>query len=61
MRSFRLSPPPVAIRKATLDNLALLLASLLPWKATYQELANRLPSGKVLIILPNAPSPNGRP
>jgi hypothetical protein len=35
-----------------LDNLALVPASLLPFKAQYQHLANTLPKGDILIILP---------
>src|SRR3712207_2901903 len=34
------------------ENLALVPASLLPQKATYQRLANQLPAGVVLVVLP---------
>jgi predicted DNA-binding WGR domain protein len=34
------------------ENLALVPASLLPHKPTYQALANRLPQGAVLVVLP---------
>ena len=34
------------------ENLALVPASLLPHKATYQRLANQLPAGAVLVVLP---------
>jgi hypothetical protein len=44
--------PPRALRKARLDNIAIVPGSLLPHKATYQALANRLPPGDVLIVLP---------
>ncbi len=44
--------PPTALRKARLDNIAIVPGSLLPYKATYQALANRLPPGDVLIVLP---------
>ncbi len=35
-----------------LDNIALVPASLLPFRDQWQELANSLPAGEVLIILP---------
>lgn len=44
--------PPLAARKAKLDNLALLPGSLLPFIRSCQEIANRLPDGGVLIVLP---------
>jgi len=44
------SDPPGALRKVRLDNIALVPASLLPLKETYQVLANRLPTGSVLIV-----------
>jgi hypothetical protein len=47
--SYRFKKPPRAIRKATLDNIALVPASLLPLKGTYQPLANTLPQGSILI------------
>ena len=42
--------PPRALQKARLDNIALVPASLLPLKGTYQPLANRLPKGSVLCV-----------
>ena len=42
--------PPRAIQKARLDNIALVPASLLPLKGTYQPLANKLPTGSVLCV-----------
>jgi predicted DNA-binding WGR domain protein len=39
------------------ENLALVPASLLPHKAQYQHLANQLPPGAVLVILPDADTP----
>jgi hypothetical protein len=45
------SPPP-ALRKARLDNLALLPASLLPFKAEYQAIANQQAPGTILVVLP---------
>jgi hypothetical protein len=48
-----LAPPPPLRRRATrLDNIALVPGSLLPELATYQALANRLPTGEVLVVLP---------
>jgi hypothetical protein len=46
--------PPAALQRrgVTLDNIALVPASLLPFKARYQDLANRLPRGSVLLVLP---------
>ena len=50
----RLSPAPKDLtgNGVHFDNLALVPASLLPLKAKYQEAANRLPRGQVLIVLP---------
>jgi len=48
-RSYHIGRPPRAIRKAKLDNIALVPASLLPRKDTYQTIANNLPKGRVLI------------
>ena len=47
--SYRLVRPPKALRKAKLDNIALVPASLLPRKGKYQTIANNLPKGGVLI------------
>jgi hypothetical protein len=41
--------PPRAVRRARLDNIALVPASLLPRKGKYQTIANNLPKGGVLI------------
>lgn len=45
----RFTNPPKALRKATLDNIILVPASALPFKAQYQKIANNLPKGSVLI------------
>ena len=45
-----LSEPPEALKKARLDNIALVPASLLFQKDTYQPLANNLPTGSVLCV-----------
>jgi len=46
--------PPTALRQpgVTLDNIALVPASLLPKKAAYQAFANRLSPGELLVVLP---------
>jgi hypothetical protein len=46
------SPPPRPLRTAQLDNLALVPASLLPYKAQWQLIANAMPEGGILICLP---------
>ena len=50
MTSF--TPPPQVLRKAKLDNLAIVPASLLPYKEEYQAIANRQAPGTVLVVLP---------
>jgi hypothetical protein len=57
MRPYRFTKPPQAIRHAQLDNLALVPANLLPYKDQYQHLANTLPTGNILIILPETDQP----
>lgn len=51
-RPFR--SPPRALRRpgVHLDNLAVVPANLLPFKAQWQSIANNLPAGGVLIVLP---------
>ena len=46
----RFSEPPERLKKARLDNIALVPASLLPLKGTYQVLANSFPTGSVLVV-----------
>jgi hypothetical protein len=53
----KLAPPPKALRKAMLDNLTLVPGSLLPFKERYQRIANGLPAGEVLVILPSGDRP----
>src|SRR5215472_12663938 len=48
--SYRIGNPPRTLQKARLDNIALVPASLLPLKTTYQPLANKLPTGSVLCV-----------
>ena len=54
-RTFAITNPPEALRKAKLDNIALVPASLLPLKATYQPLANTLPKGSILLVQSQSP------
>jgi hypothetical protein len=49
IRHYRLGNPPKALRKAKLDNIALVPASLLYQKGKYQTIANNLPGRGVLI------------
>ena len=46
----------VRSRSVRFDNLALVPASLLPYKAPYQAIANKFPRGGVLICLPQKES-----
>ena len=46
---YRIVRPPRAIRRAKLDNIALVPASLLFQKGKYQTIANNLPGRGVLI------------
>ena len=46
---YRFTNPPAALRKARLDNIALVPASLLFQKGKYQTIANNLPGESVLI------------
>ena len=52
MNSYHVIKHPRAVRKARLDNLALVPASLLPFKDQWQEVANSKPGEHVLIVLP---------
>lgn len=47
-----LSQPPQALGTAHFDNLALLPANLLPFKAEYQVIANQQVPGTTLVVLP---------
>jgi len=48
-KPFHFTQPPKAVRKARLDNIALVPASLLFQKGKYQTIANNLPGQGVLI------------
>ena len=45
-----ITEPPARLKKARLDNIALVPASLLPLKGTYQNVANSYPTGSVLCV-----------
>ncbi len=47
---YPLTEPPAILKKARLDNIALVPASLLKNKAIYQLIANSLPTGSVLAV-----------
>jgi len=47
---YHFSEPPTRLKKARLDNIALVPASLLKNKAIYQLIANSLPTGSVLAV-----------
>ena len=47
---YHFSEPPARLKKARLDNIALVPASLLPLKETYMSLANTYPTGSVLCV-----------
>ena len=51
MQRSRFSKPPRALRRpgVRLDNIALVPASLLPYKKEWQAVANDLPAGSVLL------------
>ena len=48
--SHQIGEPPARLQKARFDNIALVPASLLPFKAKYQPLANTLTAGSVLCV-----------
>ena len=54
MKQYRFIKPPRTLRRGQvkLDNLALVPGNLLPYKRQYQEIANGLSKGDILIVLP---------
>lgn len=52
MKPYRFTQAPQLFRRATLDNLTLVPGNLLPYKKIYQAIANQLPTGEILIVLP---------
>jgi len=59
MKNTRFNQPPRALRRPGVrcDNLVLLPGNLLAYKAQWQKIANALPQGAVLIVLPDADRP----
>lgn len=49
---YRFTKPPRMLRRTRMDNLTLVPGSILPQIARCQELANQLPGGGFLIVLP---------
>lgn len=47
---YHFTEPPARLKKARLDNIALVPASLLPLKGIYQSVANTYPTGSVLFV-----------
>ncbi len=52
MNKYHVIKQPRAIRKARLDNLALVPASLLPFKEQWQDVANSKEGEHIVIVLP---------
>ncbi len=54
MRRYRFTRAPRGLRRrrVRLDNIALVPASLLPYREHWQRLANELPTGSILIVTP---------
>ena len=46
---YRLTNPPQALLKVRMDNIAIVPASMLPFKQALQELINNLPQGAVFL------------
>ena len=57
MSLYRFTAPSPALRRAKLDNLALVPANLLPFKSEWQAIANGLPKGNILVVLPETNQP----
>ena len=55
--SWRRGPRALRRPQVKLDNLTLVPASLLPRKADYEAIADQLPRGEVLLVLPPPGSP----
>lgn len=53
---YRFMRPPASVKRAHLDNLALVPGNLLPALKHYQALADDLPPGELLIVLPEQDS-----
>lgn len=57
MSDYTLNGPLAALDHARLDNLVRTPASLLRFRVKWQEIANSLPKGSVLIIVPASETP----
>ena len=59
MNSGRFTRPPreLSRQRVKLDNIAGIPASLLPYKEHWQQIANGLPDGDILIVTPFQPKP----
>jgi hypothetical protein len=59
VRRYRSTQAPRALRRTSvrLDNLILVPASLLPVKEDWQRIANGLPSGDMLLVVPRCDKP----
>jgi len=53
--AYHVGEPPARLTRARLDNIALVPASLLPLKGTYQPLANSLPKALFYLCRQQAP------
>ena len=55
---YRLTRPPCALSRphVRLDNIALVPASLLPYRKQWQAVANELPQGGILVCVPTPES-----
>lgn len=60
MRRHRFRQAPRRVRNAQLENVALVPGNLFPFKKEYQAIANELPVGSTLIILPKSESRSKR-
>ncbi len=49
MKQYTFIQPPKVLQKAKLDNIAIVPASQLPFKAVWQHAANALPQGSILL------------
>ena len=49
IQQYRFTRPPQVLQNAKLDNIILVPASALPFKAQYQKIASSLPKGSVLL------------
>jgi hypothetical protein len=58
MNRYRFTKPPKSLTRSgvTLDNVALVPASLLPYKQQWQAIANQMPRGSVLVCVPTPES-----